>query len=341
VLTPPSLQAPWDVYMVPEKDLHLTKAQAAQRVFNAENRRKMASYFSRYWTLYALLFIPIVYLIIFRYIPMLFIQIGFKQNNIVIPIMDVSWADDYGFSWLLNAFKQRDFILAMRNTLMLNGLDLIVGFPAPIILAILLNELAFKKFKRISQTIFYMPHFLSWIIISALALQLFSARYGLVNMMFGNMGLNPIMPFENNTQWVIMYNLLGVWQGAGWGTIIYLAAITNINPELYEAANVDGANRLRKIWHVTLPGLRPTIIILLIMRMGGIVGSDFERPFALMNPLVTQVSEVLSIYVYRRGIMGLQFSLTAAVGIFQSVICLIFLFAANALAKKFGERGVW
>jgi putative aldouronate transport system permease protein len=160
-------------------------------------------------------------------------------------------------------------------------------------------------------------------------------------MVFQNMGLGAIKPFEENFQWVVMYVALGIWQSAGWGTIIYLAAITNINPELYEAASADGANRLRRIWHITLPGIRSTIIILLIMRLGGIVGSDFERPFALRNPVITQVSDVLSIFVFQRGIRGNQFSLTAAVGVFQSVICLIFLFTANGLAKKFGERGVW
>jgi putative aldouronate transport system permease protein len=341
VLKPPSLQAPWTVYMVPAEKLHTTKAQDARSVFNAESRGKMKSYFSRYWTLYLLLLIPIIYLIIFRYIPMIFIQIGFKQNNIIIPIQDVPWHTDYGFGWLKYAFNQVDFHLAVRNTLMLNGLDLIFGFPAPIILAILLNELAFKKFKRVSQTIFYMPHFLSWVIIAALAMQLFNGTDGLINMVLTNMGMNTTLPFENNSSWVSMYMWLGIWSGAGWGTIIYLAAITNINPELYEAANVDGAGRLRKIWHVTLPGIRPTIIILLIMRMGGIVGSDFERPFALRTALVTNVSDQLSIFVYLWGIRGSMFSLTAAVGIFQSVICLIFLFGANALAKKFGERGVW
>ncbi|MCL2031075.1 MAG: ABC transporter permease subunit [Oscillospiraceae bacterium] len=341
VLAPPNPQAPWEVYMISEKELGMTLAQSTRDVFNPKARKRTANYFSRYWTLYALLLVPIVYLIIFRYIPMLYIQMGFKQNNIVIPIWDVSWADNYGFGWLVNAFSTKDFALAMRNTLMLNGFDLLVGFPAPIVLAILLNELAFKRYKRITQTIFYMPHFLSWVIISALAVQLFATSNGMINVVLEQLGSGPLRPFDVNTQWVVMYVLVSVWQGAGWGTIIYLAAITNINPELYEAASVDGANRLSRIWHVTIPGIRPTIIVLLIMRMGGIVGSDFERPFALRNPVVTEVSDVLSIFVYLRGILGTRFSLTTSVGIFQSVICLIFLFSANALAKRYGERGVW
>ena len=331
---------PWERYMVPEKELSLSFIESEKDVFNPTVRRKNATYFKRYWTLYALMAIPLIYLLVFKYIPMLYIQIGFKQNNIYIPVSDVSWANEYGFAWLNNAFKTRDFLLALRNTLMLNGLDLIVGFPAPIILALLLNELVFKRYKRIAQTVFYMPHFLSWVIIASLALQLFNGPTGLVNQVTELFGGSPLRPFENNVQWVVMYVLLGVWQGAGWGTIIYLAAIAGISPDLYEAASIDGASRWRKMWHITLTGIRPTIIILLIMRMGSIIGSDFERPFALRNNLIIEVSDMISIFIYQRGILGMQFPLTAAVGIFQSVICLIFLFAANALAKRVGERGI-
>lgn len=186
-----------------------------------------------------------------------------------------------------------------------------------------------------------MPHFLSWIIISGLAKQLFTPTTGLVNIVLNRLGFEPI-PFLNDpVHWVWTYVFLGVWQSVGWNTIVYLAAITGINPELYEAAEIDGAGRFRKIWHVTLPGLRPTIITLLILSLGRILGSEFDRPYALSNNLVTEVSNVISTYVYAYGIKGLQFSLTTAVGIFQSVVCVIFLFAANALAKKFGERGIW
>ncbi|MCL2718811.1 MAG: ABC transporter permease subunit [Lachnospiraceae bacterium] len=340
ILAPTSRQIPWESYMVTEEALNLSLVESEREVFCEAQRRKFANYMRRHWTLYLLLVLPVIYLIVFRYVPMLFIQIGFKQNNIVVPISDVSWAREYGFGWLLDAFKTRDFRLALRNTLMLNGLDLVLGFPAPIILAILLNELAFKKYKRVAQTVYYMPNFLSWVIISSLAIQLFNGTDGLINQWLNNMGSSGIRPFEQNGQWVAMYVLLGIWQSAGWGTIIYLAAIAGINPEYYEAASIDGASRWQKIWHITLTGLRPTIIILLIMRLGSIVGSDFERPFALRNPLITEVSDVLSIFIYQRGIRGMQFPLTAAVGIFQSVICLIFLFTANSLAKKVGERGV-
>jgi putative aldouronate transport system permease protein len=271
---------------------------------------------------------------------MQYIQIAFKKYSIVQNVWEMKWADNYGFEHFIKAFSNRDFLYALRNTFMLNALDLIVGFPVPIILAILLNELAFKRFKRITQTVAYMPHFLSWIIISGLALQLLAPTNGLVNILLTRMGFEAI-PFLNSpVHWVWTYVFLGIWQSAGWNTIIYLAAITGINPELYEAADVDGAGRLKKIWHVTLPGLRPTIVILLVMSLGRIVGIEFDRPFALSNKMVSSVSNVISIFVYTYGIRGLQFSLTTAVGLFQSIIGILFLLAANAVAKRFGERGI-
>jgi putative aldouronate transport system permease protein len=272
---------------------------------------------------------------------MTYVQIAFKKYSIVQDVWNMDWAKNNGFEYFIKAFSNRDFLYALRNTLTLNLLDLVVGFPAPIILALLLNELAFKRFKRVTQTIVYMPHFLSWIIISGLALQLFAPTNGLVNIFLNRIGLETI-PFLNNPKhWIWTYIFLGIWQSVGWNTIIYLAAITGINPELYEAAAVDGANRIKKIWHITLPGIKPTIIILLIMSLGRILGSEFDRPFALSNKMVTSVSNVISTFVYTNGIQGLQFSLTTAVGLFQSIICVIFLFMANAIAKKFGERGIW
>jgi len=303
--------------------------------------KKNINYFKRYWSLYLLLLLPIVYFIVFRYMPMVNILVAFKKYVIMVPVWNMKWAKDNGLEYFIQAFKNRDFLYALRNTLTLNLLDLVIGFPAPIILAILLNELTFRKYKRITQTIVYMPHFLSWVIIAGISLQLFAPTSGLVNILLNKLGFASI-PFLNDpAHWIATYIFWGIWQSVGWNTIIYLAAIAGINPELYEAAAVDGASRLRKIWHITLPGLRSTIIVLLILSLGRILGSEFERPYALSNRLVTSVSQVISIYVYNYGIRGLQFSLTTAVGLFQSVVCVIFLFIANALAEKFGERGVW
>jgi len=304
-------------------------------------RLSWGNYMRRYGTLYLLLILPIAFFIIFRYMPMAYILGAFKQNNIIKPPWEVAWAKNNGFEWFIKAFKNRDFLFSLRNTLTLNLLDLVVGFPAPIILALLLNELSFKGFKRVTQTIVYLPHFLSWIIISGLALRLLAPNDGLINILLHKAGFEAI-PFLNKPNWWVgTYVALGIWKEAGWNTIIYLAALTSISPELYEAASVDGAGRFRKIWHVTLPGLRSTIITLLIMNLGRILGSEFDRPYALSNKLVTSVSNVISIFVYQNGIKGSQFSLTTAVGLFQSVIGVIFLLGANKLAKNFGERGVW
>jgi putative aldouronate transport system permease protein len=288
--------------------------------------------------LYGMLVIPMAFFIIFRYIPMTNIVIAFKDYNMFRGVWDSPWA---GGKWFVQAFTSRDFYNALRNTLWLNCLDLLVGFPAPIILAILLNELRFRTYKRITQTIVYLPHFLSWIIISGIAMKLLAPGGGIVNIMLGNLGIKPIDFLMDKNLWVGTYVVLGVWKEVGWGTIIYLAAITGINPEIYEAAEVDGAGRWGKIWHVTLPGLRPTIVVLLIMNIGRILGSEFDRPYVLGNSLVMQVADVISTMVYRVGIRSFQFSYTAAIGLFQSVICVIFLIAANLMAKRFGERGIW
>lgn len=302
---------------------------------------KLLVYLKRYWTLYLLLLLPMVYLFIFKYIPMSYIQIAFKKYNIFQSAWDMEWAKNNGFEYFIKAFKNRDFLYALRNTIGLNMLDLIVGFPAPIIFAIVLNELVFKRFKRVVQTVAYMPHFLSWIIISSLALQLFTPTSGLVNMVLKNFGVGPIHFLDDPKLWVVTYVLLGVWQSVGWNAIIYLAAITGINPELYEAASVDGAGRFKKIWHITLPGIRSTAVVLLVMRLGYILGSEFDRPYALRNTLVTNVSNVISIFVYLNGVKGLQFSLTTAVGLFQSVIGVIFLLVSNYIARRLGERGIY
>lgn len=298
-------------------------------------------YMKRYWQLYALLALPLIYLVVFKYIPMVYIQIAFKKYSIVQSVWEMPWAKNHGFEFFIKAFGNNDFKYALRNTLTLNLMDLLIGFPAPIIFALILNELCFKNFKRVIQTIAYMPHFLSWVIIASLALQLLAPNAGLINMVIKDLGGEAI-PFLNDpAHWIGTYISFGVWQNFGWGSIVYLAAIAGINPELYEAASVDGAGRFRKMWHITLPGIKPTIVVLLIMNLGNILGSGFDRPFAFQNNLVMKVADVISTFVYRVGIRGLQFSLTTAVGLFQSVVGVFFLLMANWISRKLGERGIW
>ena len=306
-----------------------------------QNKTGFGVYMKRYWQLYALLALPLLYLLVFKYAPMVYIQIAFKKYSIVQSVWKMPLAGNHGFEYFIKAFKNKDFLLALRNTLTLNLLDLVIGFPAPIIFALILNELCFKRFKKVVQTIAYMPHFLSWVIVYSLALQLFAPGEGLVNMMIEGLGGKSI-PFLNDpTHWIATYIGVGVWQSFGWNSIVYLAAIAGINPELYEAAAVDGAGRFRKMWHITLPGIKPTIVVLLIMSLGNILGSGFDRPFAFQNNLVMKAADVISTYVYRTGIKGLQFSLTTAVGMFQSVVGVFFLLMANWLSRRLGERGIW
>ena len=316
---------------------------ASPKASGNKQKSKMTAgaYLHRYWQLYLLLLIPLLYLLIFKYIPMIYIQIAFKKYSIVQSVWEMPMAANHGFQYFIQAFADGDFRNALRNTVVLNLLDLIVGFPIPIIFAIILNELPFRRFKKFTQTVAYMPHFLSWVIIYGLALQLFAPSTGLINVVLNNLGMETV-PFLNEpTHWVVTYILLGVWQSFGWNSIVYLAAIAGINRDLYEAAAVDGAGRFARIWHITLPGIKPTIVILLIMAIGNIVGSNFDRPYALQNNLVMKNANVIATYVYRRGIKGLQFSLTTAVGFFQSVVGVFFLLGANWLSRRLGERGLW
>ncbi|MCL2180297.1 MAG: ABC transporter permease subunit [Treponema sp.] len=305
------------------------------------SKSSLAVYLKRSWMLYLMLLLPITFFMIFRYIPMTNIVIAFKDYNIFQGV----WSEGspwVGLKWFERTFQSSAFWLAMRNTLVLNMLDLLVGFPAPIILALLLNELVFKNYKKVTQTIIYLPHFLSWIIVSSIASRLLAPSTGVVNIFLtSNFGIEPIDFLMDKGLWIMTYILFGVWKEMGWGTIIYLAAITGINPELYEAAEVDGAGRWRKLWNITLPGIRATIIILLIMNIGRILGIELDRPYTMANRVVREVADVLSTMVFRVGIQNFQFSLTTAIGLFQSVICVIFLVGANTMAKKFGERGIW
>jgi len=311
------------------------------KVETAAIKPTSASYFKRSWILYLMLLLPMAFFIIFRYVPMTNIVIAFKDYSIFRGVWsrESAWV---GLQWFERAFHSAGFWNAMRNTLLLNFLDLVIGFPAPIILALILNELVFTKYKKVTQTIIYLPHFLSWIIVSSIASRLLAPSTGVINVfLVENFHIKPINFLMDKGKWIGTYILFGVWKEMGWGTIIYLAAITGINPELYEAAEVDGAGRWRKLWNVTLPGIRSTIVVLLIMNIGRILGSEFDRPYTMANSVVRDVADVIATLVYRLGIQSFQFSLTAAIGVFQSVICVIFLVGANMMAQKFGERGIW
>jgi len=295
------------------------------------------TYLKRYWQLYALISLPLIYFLIFRYGPMYGVQIAFKDFNLFQGINGSEWI---GFDAFREVFGMRDFYTTLRNTFMLNFLDLLVSFPAPIILAIMLYEVRFKWFKKISQTILYIPHFISWVIIGGIVYQLFGNQSGMVNGVLESMGLNSIPFLTEKNPWLVTYLFTGVWQSAGWGTILYLAALTGVNKELFEAAEIDGASRLKRIWHITLPSIKPTIVTLLILNLGHMVSIGFDRPYIIGNTAVREYSDVLSTFVYRVGLESGQYTLATVVGLFQAVVGLIFVLGSNYISKKATGEGI-
>jgi len=301
------------------------------------NALKLGMYFRRHWQLYALLILPISYFLLFKYGPMYGVIIAFKDFNFFQGINGSKWI---GFDAFREVFAMKDFYKTLRNTLMLNFLDLLLSFPAPLILAIMLYELKSVWFKKLSQTILYIPHFISWVIIGGIVYQVFGTQSGMINNIVTSLGFDAIPFLTDKNDWLLTYLLVGVWQSAGWGTIIYLAALTGINKELFEAAEVDGAGRLRKIWSITLPSLKPTIVTLLIINLGNMIAIGFERPYIIGNTAVREYSDVLSTFVYRIGIESGQYTLATVVGLFQAVVGLVFVLGANYASKKLADQSI-
>ena len=297
-------------------------------------------WFLRDWRLYVMLILPVAYYLIFCYKPMLGLMIAFQKYNMFKGMWGSKFIGLENFRFVMS---MPDFPVALKNTLLLNFMGLIAGFPVPIVLAIMLNELRSVSFKKVSQTLLYLPHFLSWIIIGGMVLQIFSPTSGIINATLLKLGwIDKSIPFlTDGVHWQITYTLVGVWQNMGWGTILYLSAITGINMELFEAARIDGANKLQQIWHVTLPGIRSTIVVLLILDVGQMMNISFDRPFIMGNPMVQKYCDVLSTFVYRAGITNSQFARATAIGLFQSVVGLILISCANFVTKRLGEEGIW
>ena len=305
-----------------------------------KTRGKKLQWLRRDWRLYLMLAIPIVWYLIFCYKPMSGLVIAFQKYNIFKGISGSKFVGWENFEFV---FGMRDFGIALKNTLVLTGLDLLFGFPVPIILAILLNEMQTPKLKRVTQTMLYLPHFLSWVIIGGMVLEIFAPSTGVINATMMRMGwIDSNIPFlTNGNMWRFTYVLVGVWQSMGWGTILYLAAITGLDLNLFEAARIDGANKLQQIWHVTLPGIRSTIIVLLIMNIGRMMSIGFDRPFIIGNTLVQDYCDVISTFVYRAGIKNNQFARATAIGLFQSVVGLVLISGANFASRLFDEQGIW
>ena len=304
-----------------------------------EHKVPWKSYLKSNWQMYVMLLVPIAFVIIFKYAAYPGLRIAFMNYK---PAKGYAGSEFVGLQIFQKIFRDRDFIRALKNSLAFNFLDLLVGFPVPIILALLLNELRFPRYKKVSQTILYLPHFLSWVIIASVALNLFKPETGLVNILLKNAGMiDKGIPFlTEKWHWAVTYLLIGVWQNMGWGSIIYLAAITGISPDLYEAATIDGAGRLRKIWNVTLPCIRGTMVTLLIMNLGRVMGSNFERLDSFGNVQVKEFQYQLAIYIYEKGLAGGNFSRATAVGLFQSLVGLILVLSSDRVSKALGEDGL-
>ncbi len=295
--------------------------------------------FKRDWQLYLLLLFPIAMVIIFNYAAYPGLRMAFMDYK---PAKGYAGSQWVGLGTFKKIFADESFGRALRNSIVFNLLDLAVGFPMPIILALMLNELKLLRFKKVTQTILYLPHFLSWAIIGSVAYTMFRPSTGLVNMAMMKWGwIQQGIPFlTEKYHWAATYLVVGVWQGMGWGTILYLAAITSINGELYEAAIIDGANKWQKMWHITLPGIRSTIVTLLIMNLGRVMGSNLERLTAFDNTQVRDFEYQLAVYIYEKGLGSGKFSMGTAVGLFQSLVGLVLVLLSDRIAKALGEDGL-
>ncbi|KAF6636441.1 sugar ABC transporter permease [Paenibacillus sp. EKM208P] len=288
--------------------------------------------------LYLMVLPGLVYFIIFKYFPMGGLVIAFQDYQAFQGITGSPWV---GMKHFIRLFTEPTFFMLLRNTLVLFALNIVIFFPLPIILALMLNEVRKMFFKNIIQTIIYIPHFMSWVIIVSISYVFLTVDGGVLNEMIAALGGEKIS-FLTSPQWLrIVYIGQVIWKELGWSTIIYLSAITVVDTQLYEAAEMDGAGRLRKTWHVTLPAIRPVIITLLILKIGSTLDLGFEHMYLLLNSLNREVAEIFDTYIYTAGLKNGQLSFSTTVGLFKGVVGLILIMGSNRLAKKFGEDGVY
>lgn len=290
------------------------------------------------YDLYLLFLIPLAWYVIFQYVPIFGLQIAFKRFNPGLGIAASPWV---GFQYFRQFFSSYYFSSVLVNTLVLNIYQMALGFPIPIILALMIHEISDNGVKKLVQNVTYIPYFLSIVVVVSM-LRLFSnPGYGLFNQVLGAFGVAPTEYFIKADYFRPLYVYSGVWQNMGFNSVIYIAALSGIDPQLYEAASIDGASRLRKIWHVSLPCILSTIIILFIMRIGSLMNVGFEKVLLMQNPVNVETSEVISTFIYKNGIQKGNFSYSAAVGIFNSLINMMLLVAANRVSRRVTESSLW
>jgi putative aldouronate transport system permease protein len=291
---------------------------------------------TRNW--YAFVLPGLFFYLIFRYVPLYYLQIAFKNFRITRPIEQAEWA---GLKYFSEVFRSVSFLDALKNTLIINAMKLVICFPTPIILAVLLNELRSQRYKRTVQTILYLPHFISWVVISSILFNFTALQGGLFNTFREQMGMEPLMFLGEKSLFRWFLVLSDLWKESGYGAIIYLSALTAIDMQLYEAASIDGAGRLRQFWHISLAGIKPTIIVMLILRIGAMMNGNFDQVQSMLNNQVLSVGDVLDTFVYRLGVSQGRFSFAAAAGLFNSAVGAVLLITSDRLAKWLGERGLF
>ena len=308
---------------------------------NSASRR--AAMWRRIWFnrfLYLLALPGLLYFFIFSYVPMWGVLVAFKDFRLYQGLVNSPWV---GFKHFAYFFSSPYFPRLLRNTLTVNGLALLFVFPAPIVLALLLNELRHSRFKRMVQTASYLPHFVSWVVVGGLLIYMFSQTVGLINLLLARMSVPPLVVLGSKSAFWPLYVGSSIWKESGWDAIIYLAAIAGISAELYEAAMLDGANRFQRMLHITLPGIAPVIAVLLILRIGSIMSANFEQLLILQgnDASLYDVSDVIDTWVYRAAFVQAQMSLATAVGLFKGVVGLVLILLANKIASRVGELNVW
>ena len=302
------------------------------------HRDKFFPYLWKHKYIYLMLIPAIIYYALFCYVPMFGASMAFKKFNPMVGIWNSPWV---GMKWFNQLFSLNKFYQVFWNTISISCIRLLFGFPFPIIIALLLNEVRKTGVKRLIQTAVYVPHFISWVVLGGLLTNLLSADSGIVNAGIKALGFRPVGFLTDSSYFIPTMVVSMIWKTFGWNTIVYLAALTSIDPQLYEAAIVDGANRWDRLVHITLPCISSTIIVMLIMRIGSLMQAGFEQIFVMYHPGVYSVADIIDTYVYRIGLQEGKFELASAVGLFKSVINFILIVGANKVARLFGEEGVY
>jgi putative aldouronate transport system permease protein len=290
------------------------------------------------WDLYLFCLPGILLTIIYHYVPVYGIQIAFRDFSISRGFWNSPWV---GLKHFIRFFSSPSAWLIIKNTLVLNVYNLIAGFPAPILLAVALNSFRWKKFQKVIQAVTYAPNFISTIVMCGMIILFLSPRSGMVNQLLGFLGVAPINFMAERAMWRHIYVWTGVWQTMGYSAVIYFAALAGVNPELHEAAIVDGATKVQRIWHIDIPTITPTIVMLFIMAIGGMMGSNFDKVYALQNPLNLTVSENIATYTYKVGILNSDMSYSTAIGLWNSAINAVLLVAANSISRKLADFALW